>query len=321
MKRSFFKKTSLSRIIWLYVLLLTSAVVLLIFWVLYVVDSYQTINDFVTRYGGGSGSYYHWIVLAIGSTLLVSMIVGLSLQLAQNISEYRYNRKQEEFISNITHELKSPLAAIRLHAETLIQNGLTADEQRRFANHILEQSKRMTELVENVLEISRLRSHVNKLPLEKIDLYGFLTRYCDESRLRLQSQGHSFESDIQTKACIWANQLALARILDNLLDNAMKATKPNERLGLTCHDLNGHVELEIWDHGIGIPKKELSNIFKRFYQIGPEIRTRRKGTGLGLAIVSELVKELKGTIRVEQQTEHTGSRFIITFANSLAKKE
>ncbi len=313
MKRIFIKKTSLSRIIWLYVLLLTAAVVLLVFWVLYVFDAYQTINNFVTRYGGGSGSYYHWIVLAIGCTLLISMIVGLSLQLAQNISEFRYNRKQEEFISNITHELKSPLAAIRLHAQTLQHDELTKDQSNRFIGHILEQTQRMTDLVEDVLEISRLRNHGAKLHLETVRLNDFMQRYIDEAKIRFSAQGHVFEYDIKTSAAIQANVLALHRILDNLMSNAIKATPKGNKLGITLRDILNSIEIEIWDHGIGIPKKELPNIFKRFYQIGPEIRSRSRGTGLGLAIVLDLVKEMRGDIRVEQHANHSGSRFIVTF--------
>lgn len=306
-------KNSLSRIIWMYVSMITGAVACLIFWVLYVLDAYQTINSLVARMGGGTGGYYHWIVLAIGCVLLVFLIVGLSLQMASNISNYRYNRKQQEFVSNITHELKSPLAAIKLHGQTLQQVDLNKEEQAKFVNHILQQADRMALLVEDVLEISRIKAKAVSLRLEPLDLSEFFKDYFVELRAGLANEKVRIQDDINTQSRIMGNSLALHRILDNLINNAIKASKEGDAIGCVVSDKGKTVEIEVWDKGVGISKTELRRIFERFYQIGAEIRGRRKGTGLGLAIVKGLVKEMKGNIRVESQGESRGARFFVSF--------
>ena len=126
------QKKSLGKIIAVYSTMLFVTLSLLVFWVIYVVHSATRINDLVMRLGGGGGENYHWIVLIVGCILFVGLLMGLSLQLAQSISDIRYNRKQDEFVSNITHELKSPLAAIKLHGQTLMQDDVSGEEKNQF---------------------------------------------------------------------------------------------------------------------------------------------------------------------------------------------
>ncbi len=299
-------RKSSTHILVTYVLSLTVAVSLLVTWVVYVLHSQAKLNELAQRVGLRP-ERFHWAVLGIGCTLLGLLIGGLTYQLAQALSEQRYARKQNEFVSNITHELKSPLAAIRLHAETLLQGDVDDRERRRFLRYILQQQERMSALVDNVLEVSRLVSRPGGLVLEPLTLAPFLDRYLEEARERVSLQGRTLTARIATHAVVRATESALHRVLDNLVDNAVRFSADGGEIRCQVTDSASQVILAIEDDGIGIPRGEVRKVFDRFYQIGKG----NPGTGLGLAIVKELVREMGGTVRVVVQENRPGSRFEI----------
>jgi signal transduction histidine kinase len=308
----------LSGILWLYITSLVLSVGLLALWVVYVLFANEQISRLVSSHmTDGDALHQHWIILGAGCLLFVVLIVGISLQLAQGISEHLYSRKQREFVANVTHELKSPLAAITLHCQTLLTGDVNPADTQKFLTSILTQTKRMTELVNNVLEVARLNDAKAPLVLETIPIQAFLNNHAQELATRLNGRAVDYTLDLTPDTKILANPIALTRVLDNLIDNAVKACPNGETIGchaqLTLNQLQ--VEIEVWDKGQGIAKKEQKKIFKRFYQIGAEIKGRRKGTGLGLAIVKGLMREMKAHIRVVSG-EGQGTRFILSFARS-----
>ncbi len=293
-----------------YILSLMATIALLVVWVVYVVQASARINQMADQVRPGAASF-HWVVLAIGCTLLFLLIVGLTYQLAQVIAARRYAEKQDEFVSNITHEMKSPLAGIKLHAQTLEQPGLSEGQRRRSVAFILEEAERMGVLVDNVLESSRLLARKKRLALEPVDLESFFATYFSAARPRVESQGVHLAVVGGTRAVVRASEDALERVMTNLLDNAVRFSARGGEVRCRLADLPGKVAIEVEDDGVGIPKNELGKIFDRFYQIRRELSDRRKGTGLGLAIVSGLVREMRGTVRAFSQEGRPGTRFRI----------
>lgn len=304
------KRRRWSPIITSYGLSLLVALSLLVVWVIYVLRSISRLSEVAGRVGVSSGNF-PWIVLILGCALFFVLIAAVTIQLAQNLAERRYSRKQEEFISNITHEMKSPLAAIRLHAQTLEQEGLSEAERRRSLAFILQQVERMGRLVDNVLESSRLTARKQHLELEPMHLPAFLAGYFEEAEARAESQSVELRTTIRTGAHVMADEDALHRVLDNLIDNALRYTDRGGQVRCRATDGDGAVLLEVEDDGVGIPKKDLSKIFDRFYQAARESRGRRQGSGLGLAIVSGLVREMGGTITAHSHEGRSGTRFVI----------
>lgn len=304
------KRPRWSPIITSYGLSLLVALSLLVVWVIYVLRSIARLTELASRVGVSSGNF-PWIVLVVGCALFFVLIAGVTLQLAQNLAERRYSRKQEEFISNITHEMKSPLAAIRLHAQTLEQEDLSEAERRRSLSFILQQVERMGRLVDNVLESSRLVARKRQLELEPLHLPAFLAGYFEEVEARAESQAVELQTRVDTDAYVLADEDALHRVLDNLIDNALRYTSREGQIRCRVTDWNGRVRLEVADDGVGIPKKDLTKIFDRFYQADREASGRRQGSGLGLAIVSELVREMGGTVTAHSHEGRPGTRFII----------
>jgi signal transduction histidine kinase len=300
-----------TRLIVSYVLSLVVTIALLVVWVVYVVTSASTINALAQRVGSTAETPY-WTVL-VGGVLLFSLVIGgLTYQLAQAMGARNYSRKQEQFVSNITHEMKSPLAAIKLHAQTLQQPDVAPQERDRSVAFVLQQVDRMETLVDNVLESSRLVARKKLLHLEPVALAPFLAAYFDEMRGQVEGRGVRLHAEVRTSAVVMATAEALRRVLTNLIDNAVRSSARGGEVRCLVDDFADGVRIEVEDDGVGIPGSELPKIFDRFYQIGREISGRRGGTGLGLSIVLGLVKEMKGSVRAFSHDGRPGTRFEVT---------
>jgi signal transduction histidine kinase len=292
-----------------FLLSLLTAIALLVVWVVYALSARARLNELGDRVGVATGSL-HWVVLTIGCALLALLIVGVSYQLAQALAARRYSVQHEDFVSNISHEMRSPLAAIKLHAQTLQQPGPSAAERARSARFILEQAERMGTLVDNVLESSRLVARKVRLELEPVALGPFFDRYLGGARDRIERRGVHLAARVDSEARVMATDDALRRVLDNLLDNAERFSERGGEVRCRVSDRNGTVVIEVEDDGVGVPKKELKKIFDRFYQARGDGR-RRGGSGLGLSIVSGLVRELGGGVHAHSQEGRPGARFVV----------
>lgn len=293
-----------------YILSLVVVVALLVLWVIYVLQSRARIDELAGRVGVTVGQA-HWLVLAIGCGLALVLLVELTSQLANSFAERRYTQKQEEFIATVTHELRTPLAAIKLHAQTLERDDITTEELQRSLGFILQEAGRMETLVDDVLESSRLVARKRRLELFPVDLAAFFRRYVAETAPRVEARGSRLEARIQTRATVLATEDALQRLMDNLVENAVRYSEPGADIRCRVHDENARAVIEVEDEGVGIPKSELVKIFDRFYQVARQGDERRKGTGLGLFIVSGLVRELKGQVQAYSHEGRPGTCFRI----------
>lgn len=296
-------------LIYLAALALTTA--LLVFWVLVVQRFDSEINQLMARVGLEWG-HFHWFVQSFGAASFFLVIVALTYLLAVTLSERRYSRKQEVFLSGMTHELKSPVAAIKLHAQTLEQGGLTREERQTFVGYVLREAERVGLLVDNLLTSSRLQAAVGAPELVPIDLRAFFHEYQQAVRGRFDLREIDLRFEIHTRAVVMATSEGLQRVMDNLIDNALRFTRAGGEVRCEVRDAPDGTEIVVADDGVGIPKRELARIFDRFYRLSREIAGRRKGTGLGLSIVRTLVQEMRGTIRAVSQHGEPGSRFEIT---------
>jgi two-component system phosphate regulon sensor histidine kinase PhoR len=293
-----------------YALSLAGAIAFLVIFVVNVVRSSARIDELGSR-AGMAVSNVPALVLVIGCLVFFLVIVGLTLLLANNFAERRYSMKQEHFLANMTHEMKSPLAAIKLHAQTL-EGEIGAGPAQRAVGHILAQVDRLSTLVDDVLESSRLASHRRGKPLVPVELASFFPAYFDEVGGRLASHGLRLRTTLDTHAAVLTSEGSLHRILDNLIDNAASFSQAGGEVRCHVRDAGKVVRIEVEDDGVGIPKKELRKVFDRFYQVSAHGQSSpRKGTGLGLAIVSGLVRELKGSVVAAAAEEGPGARFVV----------
>ena len=293
-----------------YVVSLVVVLALLVLWVVYVLQSRARIDELAGHVGVSVGQA-HWVVLAVGCGLALLLLIELTSQLANSFAERRYTSKQEEFLATVTHELRTPLAAIKLHAQTLERDDITPQELRRSLGFILREAARMEVLVEDVLESSRLVARKKRLELGPVALDAFFGRYFEAVAPRVEARGLRFSPRVESDAVVLADEEALVRLMDNLVENAVRFSDPGGEIRCRVEDEGPWAVIEVEDDGIGIPKGELKKVFDRFYQATRPDEHRRKGTGLGLFIVSGLVRELRGDVRAYSHEDRPGTTFRI----------
>jgi two-component system phosphate regulon sensor histidine kinase PhoR len=219
---------------------------------------------------------------------------------------------RQDFVANVSHELKTPLAAIQATVETLLDGAIGDPEHNvRFLERIRESADRLHKLVQDLLTLGRIESSQAPLDLEPIALQAAvdacISRHADRARTKdLQLVPQPAESPVSALA----DEEALAEILDNLVDNAIKYTPAGGTIQLRWSADNGIAILEVADTGVGIPEKDLPRIFERFYRVDKARSRELGGTGLGLSIVKHLVHALHGGIAVESELG-AGSTFTI----------
>ena len=217
---------------------------------------------------------------------------------------------RRDFVANASHELKTPLTAIRGYAERLADLALPAAAAPAL-EAILAGAQRLGALLDDLLELSRIESGSVPIRPEPVDVAELGRRLLRDLEPRLQAGGLEahVRADGETRA--WADRRAVEQILANLLDNALKYTPAGGRVALELRPGAGHrLRIVVSDTGIGIPRKDLPRIFERFYRVDPGRSRALGGTGLGLSIVKHLVQAQGGQLGVESQLGQ-GSRFWI----------
>lgn len=259
-----------------------------------------------------------WGPLVVGTVAFTLMIVGIAIYLVLTIKEVRLNQRQSNFIDSVTHELKSPIAALKLYLETLSMRDMDEQKRRHFYDVMEGELDRLDELINHLLEVGRLdaighESEVEQIPLDE------LLRECSQSAATHQKvdADEVFEFELQPVR-VQARRLVLEMIFRNLLDNAIKygGSPPHVHVSLQKSDRN-QIVVRVTDSGEGVPSDQRKKIFKVFYRGGDELERRSKGTGLGLYIVRTLVYLLKGRVFVHSRLEGHGSVFEVQLPGSL----
>jgi two-component system phosphate regulon sensor histidine kinase PhoR len=206
---------------------------------------------------------------------------------------------RRDFVSNVSHELRSPLTAIKIMTETL-QGGVDAQAGREFLDNIARETDRMVALVEDLLDLARLESGKLDLRFASVDL-GALCKEAVATQLsRAQRVGVDLEAIVPpSPVTIAGDRDKLMQIVVNLLDNALRHTPPTGRVTVTVRESNGAREIEVADNGSGIPSDALPHVFERFYVVDRSRAKSKGGTGLGLAIVKHIVEAHAGVVGAE----------------------
>jgi two-component system, OmpR family, phosphate regulon sensor histidine kinase PhoR len=221
----------------------------------------------------------------------------------------RAARLRRDFVANISHELKTPLAVIRGAAETLADHaGEGREPTQRFAGRILEQSLRLQELLEDLLTLARLESPEASARRQPVDLPAVVARAVEATRPLAEARGLQLRVELAAVPPIEGDGSALERLAVNLLDNAVKYNRPGGWVEVALAQRDGAVVLEVADGGAGIAEDDLARVFERFYRVDKGRGRREGGSGLGLAIVKHVAENHGGRVEVESAVG-TGSRF------------
>ncbi|HEX5003503.1 MAG TPA: HAMP domain-containing sensor histidine kinase [Bacteroidia bacterium] len=238
------------------------------------------------------------MVIGEGMVFLSILLLGIYRTRIAFKKEYALARQQKNFLLSITHEFKSPLAAVKLNLQTLQKRELARPQQEHIIFKALNETERIHTLVENALLAARIEGHSFVLQPEELDLADCILSVI-ESRNFPENLGVKVTTQIQERVYVMGDRLALTSVVLNLLENAEKYSPDNSEVSVSLFTENNHAVIRVADQGKGVPEEEKSKIFNKFYRVGNEDTRNAKGTGLGLFIVSNLVDLHKGTIVLE----------------------
>lgn len=251
----------------------------------------------------------------------MALIIALNIVLLTGaVMAYRLIKREMElvalrtdFVSNVSHELRTPLALIRMFAETLEMKRVKTEAKRQeYYSIILHETERLTRLINNILNFSRMESRTRRYSFASMDLNALIGSILTVYSYRLETLGFTVETSLAPELPqITADEEAVAEALHNLIDNAIKYSGERKFLRITTSVSGNTIRISVQDRGVGIPKEHHSKVFEKFYRVSQGLVHTAKGSGLGLAIVHHIVDAHGGTISIDSEPG-SGSTFTIT---------
>jgi signal transduction histidine kinase len=232
-------------------------------------------------------------------------------------------RRQQNFLAAVSHEFKSPLASLRLSAETLSLRDPDAQGRERLAARMTEDIDRLETMVTNLLDTARLEEGQAPLHPERITVAEVAGSVLAAVQGHARTEKIAFTVDVDESLAVVADAHAFGTILRNLLDNAVKATASRENgvVKVSARRDGDQVRIEVEDNGVGFPPEEHKNIFRKFYRPGDELRRKSRGSGLGLYLVRRLVELHRGEVRAESEGPDRGARITLRIPAATEEKQ
>ncbi|MEN8181423.1 MAG: HAMP domain-containing sensor histidine kinase [Myxococcota bacterium] len=287
------------------IVLVVVAVALAVGWQLVVVADLRPVAAGLTG--------MHWLLLILGWLFFTLLIVGLLLFCIWLVREMRHNQRQQDFLDTVTHEMKTPLAALRLFVDTLGRHQLPEERRQAFLEKMGEDLSRLERTVDQVLAAARAEARTRSPRLERVELTELLEACVEEVRARHRLAASAIRLEAPARLAARGDAEELGLVFRNLLENAVKYSPvPVEVTVVATATQERRARVEISDRGIGIPPRELRKIFLRFYRAGRDVQRQVAGLGLGLFIVRQLVRRQGGSVVARSEGQGRGSRFVVT---------
>lgn len=253
-----------------------------------------------------------WLLVGgvVSLATIITVLVLFSVFLAREILEVR---RQTSFIDSVTHELRSPLASLRLCVETLDRPELSEAQRTELRRMMLEDLARLTAFIDDVLHASRLAYGGGLRAVQEVDVAALLGSCAQAICRRYHNPPEEIEIDVMADLQIRTDPAALEVVVKNLIDNAVKYSDAPRKIRIRARQQPpSKIVIEVQDSGVGIAKRDLRRIFERFFRVPEENVRKRHGTGMGLFVASALVRGLGGKIRAESPGPNLGTTFRVT---------
>ena len=261
---------------------------------------------------GSQHAVFYWTILGVGVALLVVVLAGVIVYLALTVKAIALSQRQSNFIDSVTHELKSPLASLKLSLQTLTRRAVPAEQQADFHRIMLQDVERLDMLIDHLLDAAKTLQRRPQAGDDVADVEALL-----QGVAAAVIQRHGVVADVITVQAVKGTPLLVVGrsadveiVLRNLLDNAVKYSLPDPRITVTLGRTNtGRVRIAVADNGPGIPIPLRPLIFKRFVRLGSELERSTPGTGLGLFLVKSLVRQMRGKVSTRGRQPPPGTVF------------
>ncbi|HRC33451.1 MAG TPA: HAMP domain-containing sensor histidine kinase [Bacteroidia bacterium] len=251
-----------------------------------------------------------WMIAGEGFVFIGLLSYGIYQTFLAFKKEYALAKMQKNFLLSVTHEFKSPLAAVKLNIQTLAKHKLSAEQTKGIIESTLSETDRLNDLVENALTAARIDTHSFSLVYSQINLSN-LVQSIVQMKQMTDNGYRKVKCNIQDNVMVLGDDMALSSVVLNLIENAIKYSFDNVDVLISLQQQNENAILKIADKGIGMKQSEREKVFEKFFRIGNEETRNTKGTGLGLYIVKNIVELHKGSISVTDNVPQ-GCVFTVT---------
>ena len=251
------------------------------------------------------------MILGEGSVFLIILLVGIYFFQRTIKKESEFHQQQQNFLLSVTHELKSPLAAIKLVLQTLVKRDLTKDKRDQLIGNSIEDVGRLDDLVENMLLATRIENNSYSYPKELFDFSELVKSIYDRAIITSENT-RNFQQQIEENITIMGDRFALGSLINNILENAVKYSPVGAAVQVQLYQQSNRIFFIVADQGVGIADSERQKIFQKFYRSGNELTRQNKGTGLGLFIVEQVAKNHQAKV-VVSNNQPKGTIFEIIF--------
>ncbi len=287
-------------------------ILLMVVWIRFYVEKHSQLREMADRLRtqvevDGLG----WLPLIEGGILLTLILAGATVIFIYWNKQHRLIKMQRAFIANVTHELKSPVASIQLALETMALRELSEQKRHEFVVMMLDDTERLSTLIDRILGAARIEKMRGKYRVETCSMRHFVEEVLAEDRHLYEKEGRVIVLERGRDARVAIDRSAMRVVLANLLENAARYSPRDSVIRLKVHKDLRSCRLDVTDSGIGIPGKNLKQVFKMFWR-GSEGQTPHvRGTGLGLYIVRNIVKDHRGKVWASSQGPGRGSTFSV----------
>ena len=251
------------------------------------------------------------MILGEGSVFLIILLVGIYFFQRTIKKESEFHQQQQNFLLSVTHELKSPLAAIKLVLQTLVKRDLTKEKRDQLIGNSIEDVGRLDDLVENMLLATRIENNSYSYPKELFDFSELVKSIFDRAIITSENT-RNFQQQIEDNITIMGDRFALGSLINNILENAVKYSPVGAAVQVQLYQQSNKIFFIVADQGVGIADSERQKIFQKFYRSGNELTRQNKGTGLGLFIVEQVAKNHQAKV-VVSNNQPKGTIFEIIF--------
>jgi signal transduction histidine kinase len=265
---------------------------------------------------------FNWIILLEGCFLMLIILAGVYIIFVYWNKQARLNKLQSNFVSSVSHELKSPLASIQLYLETLKYQEVSKEDSEDFVETMLTDTERLASLIDNILASSKYDPGSMQLQFQPVEIGAFLREVMEGLKRQFEERNCQVKLEGEEDQILMLDQRAMRMVFNNLIGNALRYSPVGSPLTIRMHKSKKYCEIEFMDQGMGLDKKDMKKIFKKFYRVTNKDSQNIEGAGLGLFISKEIVRSHKGQMRVFSEGRGRGTVFTVALPlNRVVKRK
>lgn len=285
------------------------------FYINWYLKSTSSLQEFVSRFKVNPESFStpgSWTFILISSLTLLIVITGLAIIVIYHQKTLQLYRQQENFISNFTHELKTPIASIKLYLDTFAKHELKPQEQKDFIQYMQKDAERLSKNVHQILLLAQIENKKHRYTFEQTNLYQYFKKFVQENSY-LFSNGEVNIFKPKQDYSLELNLQLFDMVVLNILTNAFHYNDRRPEVSVSLSFKNGYLSIHFKDNGIGIQTADQKNIFKKFFKVKQKEGFTSKSSGLGLYLSRQIVKIHKGKIHALSEGTGKGCEIILSF--------